>query len=124
MPVTSNCLFHFTSSLEKLQGILKNKFLLTYCHENYWLNNALHEDYYPMVSFCDIPLSQAEDQIMKYGKFAIGMDKDWGIKHQLNPVIYISRESLMAGDLISTVSQILKAMSLLFPRLRKQVPQL
>lgn len=56
MQVTSEALFHFTETLSNLKGILTNKFRLTYCYEKYALFNETHESYYPMVSFCDIPL--------------------------------------------------------------------
>lgn len=69
------------------------KIQLTYCHEQYSLDYETHDSYYPMVSFCDIPLSLAKDQIEKYGSYAIGMTKEWGIKNSLNPVVYIEKDS-------------------------------
>ena len=103
MLVTSNTLFHFTVSLENLIGILDKKFQLTYCHEKYQLQTKLTEAYYPMVSFCDLPLTLAKKHIDSYGRYAIGLNKDWGIKNKLNPVVYVEANSLLAHDLAETM---------------------
>jgi uncharacterized protein YqgV (UPF0045/DUF77 family) len=99
MQVTSDTLFHFTTSLKNLKNILSKKFHITYCREKYTLNNETHDYYFPMVSFCDIPLALAKDQIDKYGSYAIGMTKEWGIKNKLNPVVYIEKDSLLGNDI-------------------------
>jgi hypothetical protein len=61
-----------------------------------------------MVSFCDDPLSLAKDQIESYGSYAIGMTKEWGILNNLNPVVYIEKNSLLAKDIQSTVDNMIK----------------
>lgn len=99
MQVTSETLFHFTTSLKNLQNILSKKFHLTYCKEKYTLNYETHDNYYPMISFCDIPLSLANNQMKNYGSYAIGMTKEWGIKNKLNPVVYLEKDSLLAEDI-------------------------
>jgi Putative abortive phage resistance protein AbiGi, antitoxin len=108
MKVTSDSLFHFTTSLDNLKSILSKKFKLTYCHEKYLLDYETHDSYFPMVSFCDIPLSLAKDQINKYGSYAIGMTKEWGIKNNLNPVVYIEKGSLLAKDIQATIDNMIK----------------
>jgi hypothetical protein len=52
-----------------------------------------------MISFCDIPLSLAKDQILNYGSYAIGMSKEWGIANRLNPVLYVESNSIIASDI-------------------------
>jgi hypothetical protein len=99
MPVTSDSLFHFTKSLSALKGILIDKFKLSYCRENYQLDYQEHIGHYPMVTFCDIPLSLARDQIGKYGSYAIGLTKEWGIKNKLNPVVYLEKHSQLTKDI-------------------------
>jgi hypothetical protein len=108
MQVTSDTLFHFTTSFNNLKNILLKKFQLTYCHEQYLLDSEKHEEYYPMVSFCDIPLSLAKDHIKRYGSYAIGMTKEWGIKNNLNPAVYIEKNSLLAKDIQATINHMIK----------------
>lgn len=52
-----------------------------------------------MISFCDLPLSNAKEHIDKYGGYAIGFTKEWGIKNQLNPVLYLEPNSILAKKL-------------------------
>lgn len=108
MQVTSDTLFHFTTSLRNLENILLKKFRLTYCKEEYLLDYETHDSYYPMVSFCDIPLSLAKKQIERYGSYAIGMTKEWGTDNNLNPVVYIEKNSLLAKDIQATLDNIVK----------------
>ncbi len=41
-----------------------------------------------MTCFCDIPLSRITEHTQFYGKYGIGMTKEWGLKNGLNPVVY------------------------------------
>lgn len=116
MRLTSDTLFHFTKSLSNLESILSNKFKLSYCKEEISFSESNHNHYFPMVTFCDIPLSLANEHRKKYGNYAIGLSKDWGIKNKLNPVIYIEKNSLMAEDLSKSI-KILKSI----PEIRKGV---
>lgn len=106
MQVTSNSLFHFTNSLQNLKGILKDKFQLTYCREQYKLDYETHDSYYPIISFCDIPLSLTKKHINSYGSYGIGMKKEWGINHGLNPVLYIENNSQLAEGIQNTTKNI------------------
>lgn len=106
MQVTSDTLFHFTNSISNLKNILNQRFKITYCKETFSLDNTSHSYYFPMLSFSDIPLSLTKDHIYKYGNFGIGMSKEWGIRNQLNPVIYIEQNSIIAKDIQNTLNML------------------
>jgi hypothetical protein len=87
MNLSSNSLFHYTNSLDTLIAILKSGFKISYCEEGYMA--------YPMVSFNDIPLSQAKLFFDKYGSYALGMNENFSNKYKLNPVIYMRNGSIL-----------------------------
>jgi Protein of unknown function (DUF2743). len=102
--ISANTLFHFTKKRETLVSILENTFYPRYCWENISTieqnNQATFPDFaVPIVSFCDIPLSQVGDHVKTYGNFAIGLKKEWGVKNGLNPVFYIEPKSDVAKDI-------------------------
>ncbi|MGA2671300.1 MAG: abortive infection system antitoxin AbiGi family protein [Dehalococcoidia bacterium] len=99
--LSPDSLFHFTSCFENLLGILDNTFYPRYCYEEFNLvdkdKQPFAEDAFPMVCFCDIPLSQLMNHIETYGRYGLGMTKEWGISKGLNPVIYFNKNSHMAN---------------------------
>ena len=97
--VSSNILFHFTKSMDDLKSILKHGFFPHYCPE-YSLDRDDKEAASkgrppmraaPMVCFCDLPISLIDKHLKEYGYFGIGLDKKWGLKHGVAPVIYTHR---------------------------------
>lgn len=87
--ISAHTLFHFTSNKNTLLSILKNGFNVRYSLENFEsLINDKAEIVFPMTCFCDIPLSQVKRHTSTYGKYAIGLTKKWGMKNQINPIIY------------------------------------
>lgn len=83
----SNNLFHFTKNLEYLKSILLNGFMPRYSLED---GGPIKLDFiaYPMVCFCDIPISRIGDHTAFYGGYGLGMTKEWGLKNKLTPLIY------------------------------------
>ncbi|CAM3948163.1 abortive infection system antitoxin AbiGi family protein [Pseudoalteromonas byunsanensis] len=102
--ISSNNLFHFTKNIESVMGIISEGFRAGYCEENFKLTQEGYYNFFvPMISFCDIPLSRVHDHINKYGGYGIGMNKEWTIRNQLNPVTYISVGSYLAETLQQVV---------------------
>jgi len=54
---------------------------------------------YPMVCFCDIPLSRIHQHVGFYGEYGFGMSMDWAKRNGLNPVVYLSSSSPLTSSL-------------------------
>ncbi len=93
MNLHSNSLFHFTKK-EHLINILSNNFIPHYCKERLSISDSPFDYLVPMVSFCDIPLSQVKNHIEEYGKYAIGLNREWVNRNKLNPVLYYRESSV------------------------------
>lgn len=120
--IKSNSLFHFTPKEEYLLDILENGFWPRYCFEdiewlipkdlknelkkqeedNFWetltkelIKHNISSIAYPMSCFCDIPLSKITAHTDFYGSFGLGMKKEWGIRKGLNPIFYLSDNSII-----------------------------
>lgn len=111
MGLSSNALIHFTEEKDALKGILSKNFRLKYCKETIvWCTGVQTVLYVPMVSFCDIPLSQMKNHISSYGNYGIGLSKEWAIKNGLNPVLYLqtgSNISLSYRQFLSSAPKLL-----------------
>lgn len=101
MPISPNTLIHFTKNKENLKSILIENFKVGYCHEKTTIGGKETFAYVPMVSFCDIPLSQIKDHISKYGEYGIGLTREWAVRNKLNPVLYIEQNSLFSQSFMN-----------------------
>ena len=92
--ISANTLFHFTRNINNLKDILKEGFKPNFCiehWENIWDFSTDVE--IPMVCFCDIPISQLRNHINTYGKYAIGLTKEWAKLYEITPVLYTHNNS-------------------------------
>jgi len=131
--ISSHTLFHITKKFSVLKKIIKNGLRYSYSLEKtetetaiIQRNGYIPEDSdkklqanslsgnpktyvaIPMICFCDIPLLRIENHCKKYGKFAIGLNKEILSEiynNLLNPVWYT--ESKNVYDLISNYSRII-----------------
>jgi hypothetical protein len=103
MAISTNSIIHYTNSIEILKLILNEGFKLKYCNEILVLNDGGSAAAHPMISFCDIPLSESTKHFEAYGHFGIGLTKEWAIKNGINPVLYIDKDSLIAKSLYELI---------------------
>jgi len=106
MGLSSNSLIHFTNSKNALMNILNEEFGIKYCSEEIITPDGNLMYAFPMVSFCDIPLSKIKDHIIKYGNYGIGLTKEWGQKHGLNPVLYVDKNSTVGSNYYSAFDEL------------------
>lgn len=92
-------IFHFTNK-KAFYKILELTFKLSYAREKINGSDLTKEFAVPMVSFCDLRLSELKEHISKYGAFGIGLTKEWAVQQGLNPVMYISQESLFTNNFL------------------------
>ena len=101
MGLSSNSIIHFTKEKEFLIGILQNNFKIHYCLEKLFIGDGSLEFAVPMVSFCDIPLSEVKIHLENYGPYGIGLTKEWAARQKLNPVLYIEKDSYLSASYYS-----------------------
>jgi hypothetical protein len=94
--LSSATLFHFTRSLDTLKRILDGGLRPFYSSEDLQMFGVKECPGIPMVSLCDIPLSQTKTHVGDYGRYAIGFDKKWGMGKNVSPVHYIYEGSICA----------------------------
>ena len=109
MAIKANTLFHFTPKKEHLFDILENGFWPRYCREDVsWIKDEDHKFVaYPMVCFCDIPLSKILEHTKFYGKFGIGMTREWAVSYELSPVWYVSDRTDLSKK-IKSIGEVIK----------------
>lgn len=95
-------LFHFTSK-NSLFKILESTFNISYTREAIESNSGIKEFGVPMVSFCDLKLSELKEHMNKYGRYGIGMTKSWANSKGLNPVFYVSKYSNYTSEFITAI---------------------
>lgn len=95
MKPKSDTIFHFTKEISFLQDILLNGFWPRYCLEDMrWYSGNDSLSAYPMVCFCDIPLSRVDEHVDFYGDYGIGVTREWAQKNGLSPVLYLNESSI------------------------------
>lgn len=107
MALSSNSLIHFTRNKNSLIGILRDNFRIFYCLEHVYCKSGTFRGAVPMVSFCDIPLSEIKNHIDKYGCYGLGLKKSWAAKKGMNPVLYIEKESMIGHEFRNTAKKLL-----------------
>ncbi|MGO2356364.1 MAG: abortive infection system antitoxin AbiGi family protein [Marinomonas foliarum] len=101
MKPKSHTLFHFTKNAEILKSILKGGFWPRYCLEDItWYTNSETQIAFPMICFCDIPLSRLDEHVGFYGEYGVGVSKEWALSNDCCPVIYLPKNSQISLALL------------------------
>jgi hypothetical protein len=93
-------LFHFTEK-KWLYEILRTTFKVSYAREKIIGLENEREFAVPMVSFCDLKLSELKVFTKNYGNFGIGLTKEWANRNGLSPVMYVNRHCELMDNLIT-----------------------
>ncbi len=96
MNARTKTLFHFTQTPENLLHILEEGFWPRYCLEDIsWLDCETRRLAWPMVSFCDIPISRLREHTEFYGSYGVGLCRERWKATGLNPLLYVSPDSIL-----------------------------
>lgn len=112
MAISTTSVIHYTDRIANLKSILTSQaFKLKYCCEELDISlDTPLSSAIPMVSFCDIPLSEIKNHIDSYGSYGIGLTKSWAKKSGLNPVLYLEKESKLSTLLRNQVDRIMESL--------------
>lgn len=108
MASSTNSVIHYTDSIEKVRLILSEGFRVKYCVERINVQSPtpgegvvyLHGAF-PMVCFCDIPLSEVKNHLASYGYYGIGLTKQWAASKGMNPVLYVDDKSRIGTSIMA-----------------------
>jgi len=113
----ASSLFHFTNDVDTVIKIISSgKFRASYNIED--VSDFYASENYvaiPMVCFCDIPLKFIVELTKTYGKYGIGLGKEWGIRNGINPILYRTEShinTLLEGILSATETNITEGLNL------------
>lgn len=94
MGLSTNIIWHQTT-FKGLKTIIESKKLkCSYSLETIKWKGSTKDIAFPMISFCDIPLSDIGEYLGKYGKYTIGFKSSWAKSKGLSPVWYRYVEAL------------------------------
>ena len=101
MGLSSNILWHQTDKKGFVSILREKRLRYGYSREYVFGKGKDSEFAIPMVSVCDLPFSEMDSYLGKYGNYAIGLSSDWGRRNGLNPVWYCHRTSSIFKQLVS-----------------------
>lgn len=112
MNLSSSCITHFTGNIATVEKLLAGNIYGSYCRELLNSNNEVTPIFVPMISFCDIPIKTYSNIGAPYGKFGIGLSKEWAIKNKLTPVLYIDKNSRLLDNFITALKSSLTTVNI------------
>lgn len=113
MGLSAKSLFHFTK-FEYLKNILIKGFYPRCSIEQVAID--IFPVAIPMVSFCDIRITQLQDHIETYNGYGIGLTKEWGIRNKMNPLFYLEEGTFPYNLIKNLVTSYLNSENLIFSK--------
>ena len=115
MAISANSIIHYTSEFDILNAIISGQgFKMKYCLGELTTRGGQSYSFgIPMVSFCDVPLTEYKKHFKKqstnnlgyYGDYGIGLTKEWAKNNKLNPVLYIEYNSNLGTTLRKSIEK-------------------
>lgn len=114
---SANVLFNFMPKLDYLIDKLRYKAMIPRYYEEtveYLDLEVIKKIAFPMVCFCDIHLNKLTYHMGDrnshdgYGRYGIGMNKDWGITGGIQPISYMNDSSALLSDYKRAFTQALQ----------------
>lgn len=105
--IQADSLFTFTTKLEYLITMIKNKRVSArYCEEDLSYLNIpnLKKIAFPMKCFCDINMHRLEIHLMFYGYYGLAFEKSWGMQKGIQPIQYVNPDSDLKQDFVESFS--------------------
>lgn len=104
MGLSSNTLWHQTNYYN-LRNIIKEKRLnVSFSLEKLKSTSPYPFNYaFPMISLSDIPFSELNSHLNKYGGHSIGFRRDWVVKNKFTPVCYYSDKSYLISEIVERI---------------------
>lgn len=105
MGLSSNTLWHQTDE-DGIKGIIKERCLyISYSVEDVTSAGYNAQFAYPMVSVCDLPLSETGNFLNKYGDYTIGLSSEWGKRNHFAAVWYCYKDSFALKTIIELLAK-------------------
>lgn len=101
MGLSSTVLWHQTKKDAFFKILNSKRLYFSYSQEYVLSGDNEKPTAFPMISLCDLPLSEFASNNWTYGDFAIGLSRDWGIKNGVNPVCYCQKGSFFLKQLLN-----------------------
>lgn len=99
-------LVHVTNDFDVLCKILSEGFKPSYCTEILGDHDRQLRAAFPMISFANLDVENAQRHMQSYGTFNIAMKKAWAQKNDFNPVLYLDRFSSYTSNLINSFDRL------------------
>ena len=98
-------LYHITKKENLISILIDATFRTSYAREIILGDDRRKEFGAPMISFCNLPLSKLKCIMGSYGKFGIGVTREWADRQKIKKVDYVHKQSKLISDLFDEIEE-------------------